>query len=171
VRALSVTATLINRPMWQLLQEHGCLPGSSEQAEQWASRRPETGDERKRVSRSSGGGGEGAYSVIVGDPRRPDSDRTGHVVPVLFERVFLETTIRQAQRPAYQILPIACAVEVDPAFLAGEQLRWVEQPWGWLCYEALGADRDFMTAADWQNRKRIKPLVDHLVRVVREAAQ
>jgi hypothetical protein len=147
---LAVEVLLFNRAMLERAEQIGRLPASQAECNRWAIE-------------------SGAWGVELGLRAGIDPNDPGHVVAVAWGMCMIDATLPQAARPEHGILPRPMAAVVSPEFLRGDRVFWDAEDWGKVCYTAIPAGRHFTKSRDWQDRKRVEPIVRDLVRTVRSA--
>lgn len=111
----------------------------------------------------------GAWTMGLGipDPAAPDSWH-GHMVVVIENRVILDASIDQADRPARGVkFPYSITAEVDDTFLSGEEPRICISPTGMLLrYQARPNDQRYVDSPDWEQQYRTDRVVHQLCAVI-----
>ena len=97
----------------------------------------------------------GCYSIAVGVGDREPGKWPGHLVANLADKVLIDLTLDQADRPQHDIvLPMPIIAPFPPEFLTedGQMAGMVNGCR--VVYEARPADRSFERSNDWRSRKR-----------------
>jgi hypothetical protein len=143
-RPLTVEAWVCNPPMHERIIREG-MPTPEEAEASWFP--------------------EGCYSLCVGTGEKEKGKWAGHLVAVLADRVLMDLTLDQANRPDYGIvLPMPVVAPVPRAFLDGEGALSGLVGGCRVAYTARPGDRSFEHSNDWKSRKRRTDLVGAAIR-------
>jgi hypothetical protein len=147
-KPLSVIATVFNPQMTERIEREG-VPTREEAERDWFPR------------------GCWALAVGTGDPE--PGKWPGHLVATLGERVLLDLTLDQADRPRRGIaLPMPLVVPFPAAFLAGDgEISGIVNGCR-VVYQARPDDRTFENSRDWVVKKRRSTVVGAAIRRLKE---
>jgi hypothetical protein len=143
-RPLSVIATVFNPVMCERI-ERDAMPTLEEAERDWFP--------------------HGCYSLAVGLGDPEPGKWPGHLVLNLEDRVLIDLTLDQANRPQHGILlPMPILAPLSPGFLT-EEGQMVGLVNGCrVVYEARPFDRSFERSKDWTHRKRLDAVVGAAIR-------
>lgn len=137
----------------------------------------ETPDEGRRRQRDYR-----AYSVGIGYGATPRPDGLdGHLVAIVGERLLVDGSIDQTNRPAWDLVHGVIVAPLHPGFLtpggdgrgaSGAARRMaVETPSGGVFYEARPEDRRYETSPDWIEPRRGRRIEHRTVRLLSDAGK
>jgi hypothetical protein len=151
VRPLSVTVDVFNPAMVARSEaEGGRLPTDVSEYQRWV-------QESGCWWLTLGGGGESK-------PGR----WSGHVAVIAWEKVLIDLTLTQANRPQRGIVLAPVVVEVGREFLDGSDRRVMTMNASELHYQTHPDDTSFMRSPDWCDRERHRNTIREILRKVRD---
>ncbi len=143
-RPLSVVATVYNPAMSERILRDG-MPTLEEAERDWFP--------------------NGCYALAVGAGDPQPGKWAGHLVANLADRVLLDLTLDQANRPQHQIvLPPFLLAPLDWEFLQGEAYLAGTGNGCRIVYETRPDDRSFERSNDWRSKKRRAEVVGAAIR-------
>jgi hypothetical protein len=107
----------------------------------------------------------GCYSLAAGIGAPESGKWPGHLVAILADKVLIDLTLDQANRPQHDIvLPMPLVAPLPPDFLAEDGQMAGQVNGCRVVYEARPSDHSFDRSNDWRSRKRHDGVVAGAIR-------